>query len=331
MTEFRFANPAVFLLLVAAAGLFILRLRGQWNSLPAVMRYSDTSLLGGLSSGWRVRLRVVPDLLRVLAWLLLLVALARPQGGITRQIVRGEGVEIVIALDISRSMALSDFAPSRLEAAKNFARSFIARRSFDRIGLVVFAREAFHHVPLTLDHNVLLSLLDGVNIATRFGLDDGTAIGVGMASSANMLRSSDAPSRVIVLLTDGANNAGSIDPLTAALALQTLGIRVYTVGIGQPGFITAQSETGDILLVESDLDENTLQTIAEVTGGVYFLAADPDDLERIYQQIDRLERSAVEQFILVRWQDMAGGWIAAGLALLLLERLLRRTIFQTIP
>jgi Ca-activated chloride channel family protein len=296
------------------------------------MLYSDVRLFESLASGWRVRLRRIPDVLRLVAWALLVIALARPQSGRTQEIIRGQGIDITLALDISGSMAALDFDPqNRLQAAKSVIGDFIAGRDFDRIGLVVFARDAFHQSPPTLDYDVLVRLLDEVQLAPDLLLDDGTAIGLGLASAANMLRASTAPSRVIILLTDGANNAGAIDPLTAAQSVSALGMRVYTIGMGKTGLVPIVDDLGNSRLMRSDLDEDTLRDIAAMTNGAYFRAVDLVDLQRIYDQIDVLERSEVERQSFVRWQEQGFGWLVMGFLLLVIERLLRHTVFQTIP
>jgi Ca-activated chloride channel family protein len=288
-----------------------------------VMQYSDVRLVQGLNQTWRVRFRQWPDILRLAAWLVLVIALARPQGGRSQEVIRGKGVDIVLALDISGSMDNLDFAPqNRLEAAKSVTADFIGGRVFDRIGLVVFAEDAFHQTPPTLDYDALLRALSEVRLASELGMGRQTAIGLGLVSSANMLRASTAASKIIILLTDGANTAGAIDPVTAAQAVATLGIRVYTIGIGTPEFA---SESGE------SLDEESLQTIASLTSGDYFLARDLATLQDVYNQIDALERSEVERQVFVQWHEQAGMWLIAAFALLIGERFLRHTVFQTIP
>ncbi|HEX2620899.1 MAG TPA: VWA domain-containing protein, partial [Phototrophicaceae bacterium] len=242
------------------------------------------------------------------------------------------------ALDISGSMAALDFQPgTRLDAAKRVIADFITGREFDRMGLVVFARNAFHQAPLTLDYRVLNQLLDQVKIVNEIVdengnplLLDGTAIGLGIASAGTMLRTSTAPSKVIVLLTDGDNNT-AFDPITAAQAVAALGIRVYTIGMGKTGQIPIADQSGNIVYVDSDLDEDTLNQIATTTGGLYFRAEDTAGLQQIYDEINRLERSRVERQVYIPWQDSAWGWLWTSLVLLMIERVLRRTIFQTIP
>lgn len=320
---FRFAHPVALLIVLSPVILaLILRYTG-WRPEPPVMRYSDTRLVEGLASGWRVRFRRAPDVLRLVAWALLVVALARPQSGRSQEVIRGQGVDIVLALDISGSMDSLDFAPqNRLEAAKSVISDFIAGRVFDRIGLVVFAEDAFHQTPPTLDYNALLRALAEVRLASELGMGRQTAIGLGLASAANMLRTSTAASKVIILLTDGANTTGAIDPITAAEAVAALGIRVYTIGVGRADF-AAESGEG--------LDEETLQTIANIANGRYFPAEGLADLQQVYDQIDTLERSDVERQIFIQWQEQAGMLLIGAFVCLVSERLLRHTIFQAVP
>jgi Ca-activated chloride channel family protein len=309
----------LILILLPALGYWASRRYGWvwWLALP-LMRFSDTRLMSDLPDSWRVRLRILPDVLRIAAWLLLLVALARPQSGRAQEIIRGQGIDIVLALDISGSMSTTDFEPqNRLEAAKSIISQFIAGREFDRIGLVVFARNAFHQSPPTLDYDVLQRLLSEIRLITEIpGVTDGTAIGLGIASAANMIRSSPASSKVIILLTDGDNETG-LDPITAAEAVAVLGIRVYTVGMGIPG--------------SESVDEETLQQVADITDGRFYRAEDLNDLRLIYAEIDQLERTDIVRQVFVRWQDQATLWLLGGLLLLLGERILRETLFQAIP
>lgn len=337
--QFRFAHGWALIFLAGAVLWLGWRYRRDGlRSSPVTLLYSDIRLMTDLPMGWRVRLRRLPDVLKSLAWLLLVFALARPQIGNARELLRGEGIDIVLALDISGSMAALDFQPgTRLDAARRVITDFIAGRQFDRIGLVVFARSAYQQAPLTLDYDVLSRLLEQVQIVNeivdangRPVLLDGTAIGLGVASAGTMLRDSTAPSKVIVLLTDGDNNA-ALDPLTAADAVAALGVRVYTIGMGTSGQVPIPDNSGNILYTESDLDEPTLQEIAVRTGGLYFRAEDPAGLQSIYEAIDRLERARVERQVFVPWQDVAWPLIVGALVLLIVERLLRDTLLQTIP
>ena len=256
MTEFRFAYPLAFILLLVPLPIYFVPALQKCRPQAGMLPYSDTRLFRGLRIGWKVRLRCIPDILRWTAWILLIIGLARPQTGRAQEVIRGQGLDIALALDISSSMAALDFEPqNRLETAKTVIADFVSGREFDRIGLVVFARNAFHQVPPTLDYAIFLQLLDQVTLVSALeGTEDrrldGTAIGLGLASAANMLRSGASASKVIILLTDGSNNAG-LDPLYAALAVAALGIRIYTIGMGRPGYVNIPDKDGNIRLVEA--------------------------------------------------------------------------------
>lgn len=319
MFDFRFAFIPAFILFIPAIILIIRWWIGLSNQVPAVLRYSDTRLLAGLPSGMRVRLRQVPDFLRLIAWIALVIALARPQSGSGEETVRGEGLDMVMALDISDSMATSDFnGLTRFDAAKDVMIDFINGRVNDRIGLVIFAENAFYQAPPTTDYNILTELIDDTRLAGDLGMSNRTAIGLGIASSTNLLRRSASPSQVIILVTDGSNNAGELDPITAAQASAAFGVRIYTVGIGT-------TTVGDAL------DEPTLRQIANITDGQYFNAITLDDLRNVYKDIDTLETSPIERQLNIRWQDQAWIFMIMALILLIIERILRNTIFQTIP
>lgn len=329
--EFRFAYPLVLMLALLPPVLhYVYR--------PAIssMVYSDVRLFDRLAGTWRMRLRYLPDVIRYAAYVLLVVVLARPQTGNMQEVIRGQGIDIVLALDISTSMAALDFEPqNRLETAKAVIGDFIAGRSFDRIGLVVFARNAFHQAPLTLDYDILLQLLADVELVSELRQTtgrnlDGTAIGLGIASSANMLRSSNAPSKVIILLTDGDNNVG-LAPLQAAQAADALNIRIYTIGMGKSGMVDIPDAQGIIRTVESDLNDDALREIASAAGGLYFRAEDTAGLQQIYDQIDTLERSDAERRIFVRWRDQVTPLLLMALALLCVERVLRQSVFEALP
>jgi Ca-activated chloride channel family protein len=330
---FRFAHPLWLLLLPLFPLLAFMW--SKWRE-PSSIQYSDLGLVRGLPRTARQKLRWVPGAFRVIVLTLLLFAIARPQLGSVSNIVRGRGVDIVMALDISGSMAALDFEPqNRLTAAKQVIEEFVERRRFDRIALVVFAREAFSQGPLTVDHAVLQRLLAEVDLATELGLDDGTAIGLGIAQAAAMLQNSDAKSRIIILLTDGVNNAGQVGPLTAAQAAAALGIRTYTVGVARPGQVPVPVESGiqgpTTRLEESKIDEDTLRRIAEETGGRFFRADDTAGLRQIYGLIDNLEKSDIEVQVFTRYQELAGWFLAAALCLVVVEMLLRQTVFRTLP
>lgn len=330
--SFRFASPAFLLLLALIPLLAALR----WRRPPATMRYADVSLVKGVAArSWRLALRPILPGLRWLALALVIVALARPQLVNAQQVIKGQGVDIALALDISGSMASLDFEPkNRLEAAKQVIEEFVAERPYDRIGLVLFASEAFSQSPLTIDHAVLGRLLGQVDLAPELGIDDGTAIGMGLANAANMLKESAAKSKVVILLTDGVNNTGQVDPQTAAEAAKTLGIKVYTIGMGRPGQVPMPQKTifgEQVVMVESELDEETLQQIAETTGGRFYRATDTEGLRQIYEEINSLEKSEVEIRTFHQYEELAGWLLWPALALLLVEAALRQTVFRSIP
>jgi Ca-activated chloride channel family protein len=330
---FRFAHP-IWLLALPLIPLLVLvrRERGR----PATLQYSDLRLMQGLPRSARLRLRWLPPALRLAALTLLVLAIARPQTGRALEVIRGKGVDIVMALDISGSMAALDFEPqNRLGAAQQVIDEFITERRYDRVGLIVFAREAFSQSPPTFDYDVLRRLLAEIELAPSLGLDDGTAIGLGLAQAASMLAESDAQGRVIILLTDGVNNAGQIDPLTAAQAAAALDIKIYTVGAARPGQVPIPVDDPFVgrttRMVESEIDEETLRRIADQTGGLYFRAKDTAGLGQIYAQINQLEKSEVEVQLFTRYRELAGWLLLPALGLVLLELLLRSTVFRKLP
>jgi len=331
----RFAAPWFLFLLALFPILGALWYKAGRYRHPGGIRYSNlASVKSGIRS-WRLRFREILPLLRWLVLGLLVVALARPQSVDAQRVIKGQGVDIALALDISGSMASLDFEPqNRLEAAKQVIEDFAAERPYDRIGLTVFSSIAFSQSPLTIDHVVLDRLLSQVDLAPRLKIDDGTAIGLGLANAANMLKDSAAKSKIVILLTDGANNAGQIDPLTAAEAAKALGIRVYTIGAGKPGMvpIPQQSLFGQrVVMAESDLDEETLGQIADITGGLYFRAEDTDGLRQVYDEIDSLEKSDVEIRTFSTHEELAGWLLWPALVLLVAELALDKTVLRRLP
>ncbi len=319
MSNLAFGAPLLLLLLpvvvLAALTPYLWRIRMG----PVGIRYADIGLVS--VPGKSLRLRAMPfvSALKFFALALIIVAAARPQAVNAREVIRGEGVDIMVAIDISGSMGQTDFEPHRLGAARAIVTDFITDRGHDRIGLVVFSREAFIQSPLTLDHDALLRLLNDVHLADEMRIEDGTALGSGLATAANMLKDSTAKSRVVTLITDGVNNAGNLDPVTAATAAGALGIRVYTIGVGGDGS------------VESPLDEETLREVADITEAKFYRAADIEDLRNIYSDIGALEKSEVETLQFVRHRELAAWFIAPALALLILELLLSNTVFRRLP
>ena len=327
----RFATPWLLLLLFVPMLLALLPLINRRRRLPGTLQYSDLRLTNHLSPSLRQRARFLLPALRLVALALLIIAVARPQSGRAREIISGEGVDIAIVLDISGSMAALDFDPNRLNAARSVIHEFIDSRQYDRIGLVIFATEAFSQVPPTLDYDVLKRVLDETQVSWDIGLDSGTAIGLGLANGANMLRDSEADSRVIILLTDGANNSGQIDPLTAAQIAKALDIRVYTIGAARPGPAALPFPDGRIEYRDSEIDEETLKEIADITGGLYFRAEDELGLQEIYDTINELERSKVEVRTFTRYTELAVWFIVLAVLLLAFEALLRRSVLRKLP
>ena len=307
-----------------------------WRQLKggASLRISSVSGVADAPKTVRYWLRHVPFALRIIALALLIVALARPQGVEENARTNTEGIDIVLAIDVSGSMLARDFKPDRITAAKEVAGDFIADRTGDRLGLVVFAGEAFTQSPLTTDQGTLQTLLGRI----RSGLiEDGTAIGNGLATAINRLRESDAKSKVVILLTDGVNNRGEIAPLTAAEIAKAQGIRVYTIGVGTRGMAPYPAAdiygnpTGGTVMAKVEIDEKTLASIAELTGGRYFRATDKATLKAIYDEINRLEKSKIEVLSHITRHEHYLNWVLAALALLAVEFLLSRFVLNRIP
>lgn len=287
--------------------------------------FSHSAFMKGVQKNVRLYLVHLPFALRTLALSLLILALARPQSSSNQQNVNVEGIDIVLAVDISGSMLAEDFRPNRMEAAKATAHEFVEMRPGDRIGITVFSGQSFTLVPLTTDHVLLKDLLANVRIGM---VEDGTAIGDGIATGINRLRESDAISKVLILLTDGINNSGVIDPLTAAEIAQGLNIRVYTVGVGSKGAVPYPVQTPfgtQYRDVEIPVDEKLLEEIAQMTGGRYFWADNQRALEEIYMEIDKLERSKIDVLEFTRKTDEFLPLVLLALALLLLEFMLSKT------
>ena len=280
----------------------------------------------------RYYLRLLPFALRAAAFALLVVALARPQDVEQNVRTNTEGIDIMLAIDVSGSMLARDFRPDRITAAKEVAGSFIADRYGDRIGLVAFAGEAFTQSPLTTDQSTLQTLLARI----RSGLiEDGTAIGNGLATAINRLRESDAKSKVIILLTDGVNNQGQIAPMTAAEIAKAQGIRVYTIGVGTEGMAPypAIDMFGNLTFVNQkvEIDEKVLKAISDMTGGRYFRATDKEKLKAVYDEINQLEKSKIEVMEHISYHELFLTWALAALGLLFAEFLLSNLVLKRIP
>jgi Ca-activated chloride channel homolog len=320
---FRFQDPA-WLWFALAGPLVLLAawLREREARARAVV-FPGVSRLGRVPRGWRVRLRHAPAILAAAGIVTGAVALARPQHGTLREDVTTQGVDIVVALDVSGSMAAEDFQPkNRLVVAKEVVAGFVKRRTSDRVGLVVFAGQSLTKSPLTTDTAVLLSQLEDVRLGM---LPDGTAIGSGLATALTRLRRSKAKSKVIVLVTDGANNAGEIDPQTAADMAKAMEVRTYTVLVGRGGRVPIPVQVQDpftgaarqqTVMTEVQIDEGLLKRIAERTGGEFFRATDPESLRAIFDRIDHLEKSEIKLSAFRRYRELFPAVLLAATALL---------------
>ena len=325
-----FKNPELFYLLLVIVPMAVWYIFRQKRN-TASIRISSTAPVFRAPRSMRHYLRHLVFLFEVTAIIFFVVVLARPQSSRNWENVTTEGIDIMIALDISTSMLAQDFQPDRLEAAKNVAMEFISGREYDRMGLVVFAGEAFTQCPLTTDRAVLLNLFKDIESGM---IKDGTAIGNGLATSVARLKDSDAISRVIILLTDGENNSGEIAPVTAAEIAKTFGIRVYTVGVGSQGTAPYPVQTPygiQLRDMEVKIDEETLQEIAQITEGRYFRATSNTKLEEIYLEIDQLEKSKIEVREFSRKSEEFLPFALAGILFLVLSLFLRNTIFRSIP
>jgi Ca-activated chloride channel homolog len=285
----------------------------------------------GTTQSWKNWFRHIPFLFRILAMICLILALARPQIRNDEELTNGEGIDIILCLDISGSMLAQDFSPNRMEAAKRVASDFIDARPTDRIGLVIFSGESFTMAPLTTDRTVLKNQLFNVESGL---LEDGTAIGSGLATSVERLRSSKSRSKVIILLTDGENNGGLIDPNTAKEIAKSVGVRVYTIGVGTEGFAPMPVQTAGGVIMQKEkvsIDEKLLTQIANETGGKYFRAKDNESLSSIYKEIDQLEKTRIEITTLKRYSEQFFPFALAAALFVFLEYLLRFSIFRKYP
>ena len=319
MSNVSFAYPWVLLGLLLVPLMvvwYVLRYRKQ----EAALQHSDLAVFDGVARGLRARLRWVPYALLVVAVGAMVVALARPQSRLSRQEMKVEGIDIVLAMDVSGSMLAEDFKPNRLEAAKRVAAEFIDGRKSDRMGLVVFAGQAFTQVPLTVDHRVLLQQLGALKSGV---VRDGTALGDGLATAVNRIKDSDTKSKVIILLTDGVNNQGSVDPLTAAEIATQYGIRLYTIGVGSLGKAPYpfKDQFGRVHYqnIDVEIDEELMQEMASLTGdGRYFRATNKKALQEIFAQIDEMEKSRIDVTQYAQTKDEQERWLWIALVACLL-------------
>jgi Ca-activated chloride channel family protein len=331
-SELEFAHPWMFLFLLSVPLLVLWYLFKGKKQKPEI-RVSTAMLLKSQKKSFLTRLIHLPVVLRCLAILAFTVALARPQTKLAWQDMSSEGIDIVLAMDLSPSMLARDFKPNRLESAKNVAEEFIDGRPTDRIGLVVFSGEAFTQCPLTIDHSILKNLLKEVE--PNF-LPDGTAIGMGLSTAVNRLRNSKAKSKVVILITDGENNAGAVSPLTAAEIAQMYGVRVYTIGVGSKGMAYSPAyryPNGEYAFdyVQVKIDEELLRKIAGMTGGQYFRATNNQALAEIYKKIDTLEKTRFDVTEFRKMREEFWPFALLGLLILLTEWFTRNTLLRSIP
>ncbi len=329
----RFEDPWVLLLMAVIP---FMVLYGWQRSGSAYIRFSSLHVLSRLPQPASVSLRRVVPLLRCMAAVLIIMALARPQSGVKSVEVKSTGIDIMLCLDSSGSMRALDFTTdgkrnTRMAAVKSVVNEFVRGREHDRIGMVVFGEEAFTQCPLTLDYGVLLSLLDSLEIGMA---GDATAIGTALGLCVKRFQDIESASRVVVLLTDGVNTAGTITPLTAARLAQSFGIKVYTIGVGSEGKAPFQVDSlfgKQYVYLEANLDEDTLRQIAALTGGQYFRATDTEALREIYKQIDAMEKTEVEVKEYTEYNELFLWFLLPALFLLLLEIALANTRFMKIP
>ena len=333
LTNLEFASP-VWLWGLILIPLFAFWYHHQNSKQRPQVNFSFGLALEKIGAGRRNLIIHLPFVMRLLAYALIIIALARPRHGVSEREVITEGIDIVIALDVSTSMLAEDFRPNRLGAAKQVAEGFISGRKTDRIGLVVFAGQAFTQAPLTLDYNILSESLDATLHAEREW--DGTAIGMGLATAVNRLKEAKTKNKVLILLTDGENNAGKIDPKTAADLAREFRIKVYTIGVGSRGIANipiVDPNTGRRHVIQQrvSIDEDLLKEISSKTGGKYYRATDNNSLRAIFEEIDQLEKNRIEVKEYTNFTERFYWFLFPGLVLLVLELLLRRTWLRRIP
>ena len=298
----------------------------------ATLQFSHLGVARSAYKPSAARKREILTVLRMLTLASLIIAFARPQSGSKGEEILTQGIDIILAMDVSSSMLAEDLKPNRLEASKAVAKEFIKGRKNDRIGMIVFAGESYTQCPLTLDYGILLRFIDEIHVGM---IEDGTAIGMGLATAANRLRTSQAKSKVIILLTDGRNNTGQVDPITAAQAAQALDIRVYTIGAGTRG--TAMYPVQDPFFGKRyvprqvDIDEETLTKIAQLTNGQYFRATNNDNLAKVYHEIDDMEKTKIKVKEYTRYTELFYYFVGLALFFLTIEIILTHTRFRKIP
>jgi Ca-activated chloride channel homolog len=319
--------PEAFFLLLIIPLLLLINNRKRQRATLVLSHLSHAEHL----QSWKNLLYKVPFFLRLLAIVFIVIALARPQTRNTEQSKEGEGIDIVLCIDVSGSMTAQDFKPNRIEAAKRVAADFVDKRNADRIGIVIFSGESFTQCPLTTDYDVLKVQIQQI----RNGLlEDGTSIGSGLATSVDRLRNSKAKSKVVILMTDGVNNGGLIDPNTAKEIAKGYGVKVYTIGIGSEGYAPTPINTPMGIVMQNEkveIDEKLLQEISSETGGKYFRATGNQVLQNVYNEIDKLEKSKVQVITYNRYIEKFYPFILISIVLLLIEAVMRYTVLRKFP
>ena len=331
MKNIEFTNPLWLTLLAVLPLIWFWKKWRMADSSPE-FNFSDIGPLESATT-WKNHLFPIPGILRYLALIFLIIALARPQLSLKEEEVKAEGIDIILAIDLSSSMLAQDFQPDRLSVSKQVAIEFVNKRSYDRIGLVVFSGESYTQVPLTTDHTIVKSFLSELEVGR---LKDGTAIGMGLASAVNRLKDSESKSKVVILLTDGVNNAGYVKPLTAAEIAKEFEVKVYTIGVGSEGSarspVNKRSDGRYVFgMARVEIDEALLREISEMTGGKYYRALDSESLQRIYQEIDTLEKTEIEVNVFKRYSDEFRFLVMGALIILMIEFLLSKIVLRSIP
>ncbi len=331
MGDYEFVHPWLLLLLLGLPLLWWYKNRKQ-EGFYSTVRFPHVGSLDNITSIKSIALRMLPWL-RYVILASLIIALARPRLVLKEEEVTAEGIDIMMVMDLSSSMLARDFRPDRLTVSKEMAKKFIDKREHDRIGLVVFAGESFTQSPLTTDHRIVKEFIDGMESGV---MEDGTAIGMGLASAVNRLKESETESKIVILLTDGENNQGYIKPMTAAEIAKQLKVKVYTIGVGSTGSAMAPSRRrsdGRYIfgLSRVAIDEDLLTEISELTGGKYYRATDEAGLERIYEEINTLEKTEIEVTQFNSYSEEFRKFLIVGLILLILELILKNSFLRTVP
>lgn len=328
LNQFFFASPWWLILLAIIPYLIYLHFLKKTTPHPT-WTFSDMQF-SRFRSSWRMKLYRWLPVLSITGLTFLILALARPQLSLTEEKITAEGIDIMMAMDLSSSMLSRDFDPDRLEVAKKVAQNFISIREYDRMGLVAFAGEAFTQCPLTMDHTMLMDFIDKLKVGL---VEDGTAIGMGLATAINRIKDSATPSKIIIMLTDGVNNTGYIAPMTAAEMAAALNIKVYTIAVGSMGeALSPINRTLDgryiFGMAKVEIDTDLLKKISETTGGKFYRATDKESLEKIYEEIDLLEKTEIEIEVFKRYHDEYRTFLWIGLLCLILWWILRETVFK---